>query len=241
MAASRLPGKMLLPLAGAPLLVRLIERVRQSRLIDRVIVATSDAPHDDAIADAAREAGAGCFRGSEHDVLGRVVAALDAFGVDVHVELQGDNALPDPLIIDGLIGYFLKHRDQVDYVSNGLQTTYPPGSEVAVYAAETLRRAEADARPEHPREHVGLHIYKRPDLFRCRNLEAPAWLREPDMHFEVDTIEDYEVVRRIYEHFLPRNPGFTLAQAIEFSRTSGVTEANRSVPRRWRAYRGEQG
>jgi spore coat polysaccharide biosynthesis protein SpsF len=237
MGASRLPGKMLLPIAGEPLLVRLIERIRQCRLIDRVIVATSVASQDDAIERAAAQAGAECFRGSETDVLGRVVGALRAFDTDVHVEFQGDNLLPDSLLVDSIIGFFLKHRDQYDFVSNSLRTTYPPGTEVAVYAAATLFRAEAEARPDQPREHVSPHIYRRPDLFRCFSYEAPPWLHEPDMHFEIDTAEDYDVVCRLYQHFLPGNPGFSLAQAIDYARASGVCAANRDVPRRWRAYR----
>jgi spore coat polysaccharide biosynthesis protein SpsF len=237
MGSSRLPGKMLLPVAGRPLLERLIERIRQSRLIDRVIVATSVSEQDDPLADVATRAGALCFRGDENDVVGRIVLALRTFDVSVNVEFQGDNALPDALLVDSIIGYFLKHRDDCDYVSNGLRTTFPPGSEVAVYAASTLIRAEAEALPEHRREHVGLHIYKRPDLFRCRNYDAPPWLHEPNMHFEVDTPADYGVVCRLYEHFLPENPGFSLAQAIDFARQSGICSANEDVPRRWRAFR----
>jgi spore coat polysaccharide biosynthesis protein SpsF len=239
MGASRLPGKMLLPVAGVPLLARIIERIRQSGLIGRVIVATSTSPQDDALVALASELGALCFRGSENDVLGRVVAALDAFDVDVHVEFQGDNALPDRTLIDSTIRFFLDHRHDVDYVSTALRTTYPPGTEVSVYAADTLRRAE-EAKSDVPREHVGPHIYKRPDLFRCHGLEAPPSLCEPNMHFEVDTAEDYAVVCRLYEHFLPDNPGFTVAQAIEFARASGICTANVDVPRRWLAYRLDQ-
>lgn len=240
MGSSRLPGKMLLPVAGMPLLDRLIERIRQSRLIDRVIVATSVSAQDDPLADAAARAGALCFRGAEDDVLGRVVGALRTFDVNVTVEFQGDNALPDALLVDSIIGYFLKHRDACDYVSNNLRTTFPPGSEVAVYAAATLYQAEADALVEHPREHVGLHIYKRPDRFRCHNYDAPPWLHEPDMHFEIDTEEDYQVVCRLYEQFLPANPGFTLAQAIDFARASGICSLNQDIPRRWRAFREDE-
>ena len=239
LGSSRLPGKVLLPVAGRPLLARIIERSRQSRLIDRVIVATSTAAQDDAVAELARSEGAPCFRGSEDDVLGRLVGALDAFDIDVHVEFQGDNALPDPLLIDAVIGYFLKHRGHVDYVSTALRTTFPPGSEVSVYAAETLRAAEREWRPEVPREPGGPHIYKRPERVRCQGLEAPPGLHEPDMHFEVDTVEDYAVVCKLFDHFLPARPDFSLSEAVAFARASGLCAANRDVPRRWAAYREE--
>lgn len=238
--STRLPGKVLLPVAGRPLLARIIERVKQSRLIDRIIVATSDNNSDDAIERLAAEEQVLCFRGSEEDVLSRVCGALNAYQVDVHVELQGDNALPDPLLIDSVVGYFLKYRGEVDYVSTALKTTFPPGTEVSVYAAETLYTADREWRQENAREHVGPHIYKRPDLFRCVGIEAPSWLREPEMHFEVDAIEDYEVVQRLYDHFLPANPGFGLAEAITFARASAIHFANKDVPRRWRAYRQDE-
>ena len=239
MGSSRLPGKVLLPVAGVPMLARQIERIRQSRLIDRVIVATSDRPQDDAIVQSTKDIGVDYFRGSEDDVLGRVVGALRAFEVDVHVEFQGDNLLPDALLIDSVVGYFLKHRDQWDYVTNALKTTYPPGSEVTVYAAETLFEAEALWESHRPREHVGPHIYQRPDHFRICNLEAPPSLYYPYLHFEVDTREDYDVICQIYEHFLPDNPGFSLAQAIDYALASDIYKKNVGVPRRWKEFRSD--
>jgi spore coat polysaccharide biosynthesis protein SpsF len=239
MRSTRLPGKVLLPVAGRPFLARQVERIRQCRLIDRVILATSTSPEDDAIATLAQELQMPCFRGSEDDVLGRVAGALREYKVDVHAEFQGDNALPDPLLIDGVIGFYLKHRDQWDYVTTALKTTYPPGSEVTVYAAATLLDAEAHAETKRPREHVSPHIYQRPERYRVCNLEAPEWLRYPDLHFEIDTREDYEVVCQLYEHFLPANPGFSLAQAIDYSIKSGICDKNRHVERRWREYRSD--
>jgi spore coat polysaccharide biosynthesis protein SpsF len=241
MGSSRLPGKVLLPVAGQPLLARIVERIRRSRLIDRVIIATSSSGQDDPVAELAERLGCLCFRGSEDDVLGRVTGTLKAFDVDIHVEFQGDNALPDPLLIDAVVGYYLKFRDEYDYVTTALRTTYPPGSEVTVYAASTLIRAEAEWEPGRPREHVGPHIYQRPERFRCCNLEAPPAYHYPDIHLEVDTIEDYQVVCRLYEHFLPGKPDFTLAEAIDYALQSGIWRNNADVPRRWRSYRSDGG
>ena len=214
-----------------------IQRIQQSRLIDRVIIATTDLPEDDAIVALADSLGAYAFRGSSEDVLGRVVATLQAFDVDVHVEFCGDNALNDPLLIDSVIGLFLKIRDECDYLTTARKTTYPPGSNVTVYPADVLIESEALWDGERSREHVGPHIYQRPDRFRIVNLEAPPSLHYPDMHFEVDTREDYDVICSIYEHFVPENAFFSLSQAIEFAKRSGVCEANRDVHRRWREFR----
>src|SRR5207249_2204679 len=106
--------------------------------IDRVIIATSDAAEDDAIEALADRLGCPSYRGSEEDVLGRVVGALVKYAVDVHVEFQGDNPMPDSILVDSIIGYYLKHADSCDYVTNALKTTYPPGAELAVYPAAVL-------------------------------------------------------------------------------------------------------
>ena len=234
MASSRLPRKVLLPIVGKPMLALQIERIRQSRLIDRIIVATSESPLDDPIESLARELGVECFRGSEVDVLGRVVAALRAFQVETHVEFHGDSPMPDALLVDSIVGFYLKHSAQYDFVSNALTTTYPAGAEVAVYPASVLFDAERQADPD-LREHVSLHIYRRPDRFRLCNLEAPLWLHAPDVYLEVDTPVDFEVVSAVFEHFYPQNPGFTLSEAIRFCHSRGLDTLNRDVERRWKA------
>jgi spore coat polysaccharide biosynthesis protein SpsF len=239
--SSRLPGKVLLPILGVPMLARQVERVRQSRLIERVIIATTTAAADDAVAALADELRCECFRGSEDDVLGRVTQALTQFDVDVHVELRGDNPLPDALLVDSIIGYFLRHADELDYLTNALTTTYPAGADVAVYRAATLRTAEQEvAKGDALREHVGLHMYLRPERFRIRNLEAPSWLRRPNVHLEVDTETDFALVRTLYEHFYPSNPGFSLSQVIAFlDEHPELAASNREVERRWKKFRSD--
>jgi spore coat polysaccharide biosynthesis protein SpsF len=239
LGSSRLPAKVLKPILGRPMLARQIERIRQSRLIDEIVIATSRAPENDALDALARELGVACFRGSEDDVLGRVVGALEAAGAGLHVEFQGDNPMPDATLVDAVIGFYLKHADDYDYVTNALKTTYPPGAEVSVYPARVLIDAERHATDRRLREHVGLHIYQHPERYRIHNLEAPPWLRYPDLHLEVDTDEDFAVVNAIYEHLYPKSPGFSLQQAIEFAVESGLAARNKDVERRWRAFRAD--
>lgn len=238
MASTRLPGKVLKPILGRPMLALQVERIQRSLLIDEVIIATSVEKQDDVIEALARELGVQCFRGSETDVLSRVVGALRAFSVDIHVEFMGDNPIPDPLLVDSITGYYLKHADRYDYVTNALKTTYPPGAEVFVYPSEVLFDAERRAPHTPLREHVGPHIYQHPERYRICNLEAPPWSHYPDLHLEVDTQEDFEVVSAIYEHFYPANPGFGLAQVIDFMKAHPkLAERNRQVERRWKVFR----
>lgn len=236
-SSSRLPGKVLRPILGKPMLALQVERIQRSRLIDEVVIATSDKPQDDPIERLACEVGVGCFRGSEDDVLSRIVGALKASSADVHAEFMGDSPLPDPLVIDQVIGYFLKHADRYDYVSNALTITYPPGIDVYVYPAAVLYALEREiAGPE--REYVDVHIIRRPERYRLCNLEAPPELRMPELHLEVDTQEDFDVISAIYEHFYPRDPDFSLAQILDFIRAHPeLAEHNRHVERRWVAVR----
>lgn len=238
MRSIRFPGKVLKTICGKPMLALQIERIRQSRLIDEIIVATSDLAVDDPIESLARSVGVFCFRGSEEDVLSRVVAALRAHEIEVHAEFMGDNPMPDPLLIDSIIGFYLKNCQTYDYVTNSLKTTYPPGAEVFVYPAAILYDAQKYASDKKLREHIGVHIFNHPERYRIYNIEAPTWLRFPDFHLEVDTREDFEVVTRIYEALYPANPGFSLSQVIDYLKAHPeLVEKNIRVERRWKALR----
>jgi spore coat polysaccharide biosynthesis protein SpsF len=239
MGSTRFPGKVLRTIVGRPVLALIVERIQQSRLIDDIVIATPASAENDAIEQLTRDLGVHCFRGSEEDVLGRVAGALRAFHAELHAEFQGDNLLPDALLIDSTIGYYLKHADEYDYVTNALKTTYPPGVEVTVYPARLLLEIDERATDPGLREHVGPHFYQHPERYRICNLEAPPWLYRPDLHLEIDTQEDFEVVRQVYEHFYPSNPGFSIAEVIAFADRTGIGEHNKNVERRWRAFRHE--
>lgn len=233
--SARLPNKVMLPILGKPMLALQVERIRRSMLIDEVIIATSTNPNDDAVEALARQIGVACFRGSEERVLDRIVGALSHFGVEIQVEFYGDCPLPDPTIIDTIIGIYLKHQDSCDYVGCGLKTTFPPGLEVTVYPSRILYDVASIA---DDRERVAVNIRSRPDRYRTMNVEAPPWYRYPDLHLEVDTAEDFGVVSAIYEALYPSNPHFLLSHVIEFmQRNPALVKLNRSIPRRWKQFR----
>jgi spore coat polysaccharide biosynthesis protein SpsF len=238
MGSSRLPGKVLREILGKPMLLYQIQRIKQSLLIDEVIIATSTSSADDVIEELAHENGIKVFRGSEDDVLGRVVEALRFFEVDVHVEFMGDNPIPDACLVDSIIGFYLKHADTYDYVTNALTTTYPPGFEVYVYSSAALFEAEKNTVDIALREHVGLHIYNHPEKFRIFNIEAHESIRKyRDYHFEVDTPKDFEVIKAVIEEFYPQNPCFTMMQAIDFLRNNpDLKKQNAGVHRRWKQF-----
>ena len=239
MSSSRLPGKVLAPIAGMPMLQWQVERLKCSRLLSDVIVATTNNPADDEIERFCLGLGISCFRGSEHDVLDRVASLVAQHEVDVHVECFGDSPLIDPAIVDEFVAYLLLNREEIDFVSNTLRTTYPPGSEVVVYKSDAIMKANVLVGRSDPlREHSNLHIRKRPHLFSVKNLSAPDHLKYPELSFEVDTSEDFEVVSFIIEEMKKTKTGFySTSQIIELLLNHPeVSGRNRLIERRWKKF-----
>ena len=240
MGSTRLPGKVLMDISGKPMLLIQIERIRRSRLVDKIVVGTSTSPLDDEILEFCNKNEVECFRGSEDDVLGRISSLLETFNVDVHVECFGDSPLVDPQLIDEFIGYYLKFRNEADYFSSALETTYPPGLEVSVYPAKVLIEVNSMVRKEDPlREHAGYNITRFPKRFRLKSLTAPPWFNEPELYLEVDTQEDINLLRYIINYFLKQGKEhFGLSEILSILKVDpNIQQANMKVERRWKALR----
>lgn len=206
MSSTRLPGKVLMPLAGAPMLARQIERVRRAKSIGTLVVATSDNPSDDPLVLLCRSLQVACFRGPLHDVLGRYRGAARRFGPSENVvRLTGDCPLADPDLIDAVIAYHL--AEGADYTSNTQVQTFPKGLDVEVFKAALLERAYKETRDPYDREHVTPFFYRHPKWFKLANLECDPPLG--DLRWTVDTPEDYAFAARVYDALYPVNPAFT--------------------------------
>ena len=206
MTSTRLPGKVLLPLAGEPMLTRLVERLRRVQRADGIVVATTTNATDDPIAALCAQLGVPCHRGSEHDVLSRYADAARLQGADVVVRITSDCPLIDPALIDQVIA--THEEGDSDYVSNMLPPTWPYGMAVEVFSATALAQAHAEATQVAEREHVTPFIYWHPERYRLRNVASPVDLCHP--RWTVDTPEDYQLVKRLFEALLPTHPRFTL-------------------------------
>jgi len=240
MGSSRLPGKVLADIEGKPLLLWQIERIKRSRLVDNIIVATSDSKKDDELQHFCSEYGVQCYRGPEDDVLARVSSLLKDLRIETHVECYGDSPLIDPQIIDEFVGYFLKHKQTVDYVSSAIKTTYPPGLEVTVYAAETLIEVNKWVSNTDPlREHVGYNVTRFPDSFKIMVMEAPNYFYAPDLYLEVDTPNDLSVIQSIFKYFNSLGKHhFSLSDILNFlQKNPNITKKNASEDRRWKKFR----
>jgi len=242
LGSSRLPGKVLKDINGKPMLYWHVKRLQQSRLLDDIIVATTTSPNDEPIVEFCKKHNFSYFRGSEDDVLDRVASLIELNKIDIHVELFGDSPLTDAHIIDEYIGFLLKYYNEIDFVSNSIKTTYPPGQEVLVYKGEKLIEANKMVDKADPmREHVSIHIYKHPEHFNIMNLEAPPYYRYPNIFMEVDTPEDFIVVSNIFKHFFSAGKMyFTLAQILDYLKSQPeITKVNQKVERRWKEFRDE--
>jgi spore coat polysaccharide biosynthesis protein SpsF len=176
----------------------MVERVRLARYIDEVVVATTTNKDDDPIQKLCRDIGVRCHRGSEDDVLARVLGAADAAEADLICELTGDCPLVDPLIIDQVI---LAHLSgSYDYTSNIFnERTYPDGLDVQVFWTEVLRRVDRLTDDPIDRVHVSCFIYHNPKLFRLNGIVASPNQFGPDIRITLDTHEDYELINRLFE------------------------------------------
>ena len=198
MTSSRLPGKILMDVAGRPMLARQIERLRMCRSCDRLVVATTTNPTDDPVAKLAEDLNVSLFRGSEHDVLARYLGAVRAFDAEVVVRLTADCPLIDPQIADRVVDALLVSEGGCDYASNVVRRTYPRGLDTEVLHRDTLERLTRLAVSQPAREHVTYFITtERPDLFVVRGVEDVS--DNSDLRWTVDTAEDLGAIRLIYE------------------------------------------
>ena len=200
MGSSRLPGKVMMDLAGEPMLTRDINRVKRAKTLSEIVVATTVEPADDVIEDLCRRSDWVWFRGSEQDVLDRYYRAALTHKADTVVRITSDCPLIEPTIVDQVVGYFLTNRRRLDYVSNRLpRPTFPIGLDTEVFSFQALQRAwQGDQNPAW-REHVTPYIYMNPSMFRVEGITND--MDRSHMRWTVDTSEDMAFVRKIYERF----------------------------------------
>lgn len=195
MGSTRLPGKVLLPIAGRPMLEHVVERAGRIVGCEEVAVAIPDLPQDDLLADAVRAMGRPVIRGPSTDVLARYVAAIRETRADAVVRLTADCPLLSPEVSSAIVHAFV--AGAAHYASNTLQRTYPRGLDTEVVAAEALSAAARESTEAWEREHVTPFIWRQPERFVLRSVRGAT--DDSDLRWTVDTPEDLAVVRGIYE------------------------------------------
>jgi spore coat polysaccharide biosynthesis protein SpsF len=201
LGSSRLPGKVLADVAGRPAIGRLVERLRCCETLDDLVLATTTAPADDRLAHWARAHDVPCYRGSEEDVLQRVVEAHQMMQSDVIVEVNGDCTLLDPEIIDMGVTTFLEN--DCDVVANVRKPSFPQGIDVQVFRVSDLRAVAETVSDPAVREHVSLYFYEHPERYRILHLFAPRRWHAPQYRFQLDYPEDLAFLNEIYRRLEP--------------------------------------
>ena len=225
MASTRLPGKVLQDLEGETMLARVVNRLRRARLINELLVATTDRPADDAIVKECHRLEVPVSRGDQNDVLDRYFRASQLAKAEIVVRITSDCPLIDPEITDKTIGAFLKARP--DYASNVLVRTYPRGLDTEVMSVAALGRAWQAARKSYEREHVTPYIYEHPAEFKLLSVTEDE--DRSGYRWTLDTAEDLAFVRAIYIR-LKDKAMFGWRDVLELlDREPALIELNRSV------------
>jgi spore coat polysaccharide biosynthesis protein SpsF len=211
-SSERLPGKMLKNISGKPLIFHIVQRMRQSKMIDKVILATSTEGSDDILEETAMELQVNCFRGSLNDVMDRFVQAGKEFHAKNIVRICGDNPLIDPLYIDKMVKCHL--REKADYTN--CCTEIPIGTAGEVVSFERLEAINRQSLDRCYREHVTTYFLEYKEKFRVYSATPPLYLKGKSFRLTVDTKEDMELMRKIYQKFYRENKIVNIREVIKF-------------------------
>ncbi|PIS09200.1 hypothetical protein COT75_02985 [Candidatus Beckwithbacteria bacterium CG10_big_fil_rev_8_21_14_0_10_34_10] len=214
MGSSRLPGKVLMSLAGEPALKRMIDRIKKSKYINEIIVATTINKKDNKIVDFCKSYKIKFYRGSENDVLRRILEAAKASRAKIVVVLTGDCPLIDFRHIDEAIEVFLEGK--YNYISNALERSYPDGFDVQVLSLEVLEKIDKLANDPIERVHSTYYIYRHPEEFKIKNIKAKGKMYWPNLRVTLDEINDYKLINILFKNLLPKDPFFSAKKVVEF-------------------------
>lgn len=237
MNASRLPGKVLMEIGGKPVLQIMTERLSKSNYIDQIIIASTTNPLDKKIEQLGEKLGIHTFRGSEDDVLGRVTGAVESVEGDIIVELTGDCPLMDAVVVDYVIEEYLNNYPAYDYVTNighvkNEIREIPLGMDVRIFTYKDLKHISEITDDPEDREHVSLYFFRTgKNKYKLHNVNTPdKWKRDYNPRICLDTKEDFEVIKNIYESLIDSKDNFTLEDILNFlDRNRDVAAINSEV------------
>ena len=216
MSSTRLPGKVLMPLAGKPLLERQIERIFAANAAFEPCVATTTNSEDDPIRELCRRIGIRAFAGHPTDLLDRHYRIAVASKADAIVKIPSDCPLIDPDAIDRVLGFHVAEAANFDFVTNLYPPSWPDGNDVEVMTMAALECAFREAVRPFEREHTTPFIWERPERFRIANVSWETGLDYSKSHrFTVDYAEDLAFVSRVYQELCSaERPVFGLSEIL---------------------------
>lgn len=212
MGSSRLPGKSLIPIEGRPVLYHVLDRVRRSRVLDRIVVATTDQEEDKILVEQVQGWGIPCYRGDSQDVLSRFYFCLKEYPAEIVVRITADDPLKEKSLIDKAVK--ILQSGNYDYVSNTLKPTFPEGLDVEVFTSSSLEKAYQEATLPSEREHVTPFIWKNPHFFSLHNFchisDLSHW------RWTLDTEEDLKFIKEVYRSLYREGEYFSFSQVVDF-------------------------
>ncbi len=241
MNSKRLPGKMMKKIHDKKIIEILVNRLKSCKEIDKIIVSTSKNKKDDHLANfCKKKLKIDVFRGSEKDVLSRISNTVKKFGIKIHIECFGDGPFIDPNLIDNFIKKFKKLN--YDCLTNSLKTSYPPGQEFWIYRGYSIIKLnKLVKKTDKLREHVGYN-FSRFKEFKIKSMIAPKKFYYPNFHIELDTMNDFLFLKKIYMHFInSNNSNFRLLEIINFLKENKkLLKINMKEKRKWKILRNEK-
>jgi len=196
--SSRLPHKVLQPILGRQLLLRVVDRLQACPLVERVMVATTIDPSDDAIETLCKRHNLPCYRGEVDQVLNRLIGAARAFNCERFLRVCGDNPFLDPGLMAQQLEAFCPEDDYCSFFTATGEPiiTKPIGLFAEAVSLAALQRVLAEAEEPMYTEHATMFIYRKPDRFRIRKLSLPAYI-DPELRFTIDYPEDVHFCERV--------------------------------------------
>jgi spore coat polysaccharide biosynthesis protein SpsF len=209
MGSTRFPGKIhKVLIKGFTVLSYLLMRLSKCRMLDVVIVATTDNHGDDGLAAWLKEKNIPFFRGAEEDCLERIYLTCKKFKVDIVVRITSDCPLVVPEIVDKMLEYYFTNREHLDYLSNREYTNYPNGVDVEIFTFTHLEEAALNSKKLREREHINYYFLDRPEKFKIRYYNHCLGHDYSRFHLSIDTTSDLEYVNRLFSSGLPENFSF---------------------------------
>jgi len=210
MGSTRLPGKVLMDIAGQPMLRRVIERLKHTKLLDDIVIATSTNDEDKPVIKLAEQNKVKSYAGSPNDVLDRYYQAAKLYKADVVVRITADCPLIDPQVVDKVIKYY--KAGKYDYVSNVVKPTYPDGLDTEVFSYRSLTKAWQEAKLTSEREHVTPYIWKNTAIFKIGGIQNTT--DYSSLRWTVDDRKDIEFIREVYRHLYKKNKMFYMGDVL---------------------------
>ena len=234
MGSSRLPGKVMRPILGKPMLWHIVNRVRLTPSIAEVVVAVPDDAANDILRKFCRDEGIKWFAGSENDVLDRFYKTALEYKGDPIIRITADCPLADPQLIDELVEMFKTGLYDHVGVAAGAgaerfpEGRFPDGLDAECFSFAALERAWKEATDLRDREHVTRYLWNNRQLFRCGDLKSKQ--NYPGIRLTVDHADDFQLISKIYESLYQSYKPFLLDQVIEFlDNNPDLLELNRSI------------